>query len=226
MPSVLPSGGFRALSLPRFSVPNVGAALGVCGANGSDPHEGFALLCCLGFLLLQFAPRFAMRHAYCSLNALKGGRVWTAVTANLIHGHYAHLFHNALQVLHLGPVLHSALGCERSASLILLSCLATSAASVLWHGILGNRPGAGSVGASGVVMAFVSANAALFPHVAVRMYGFELTAAQVPLVYLLFDVLAASSTQGGRADSIDVSAHAGGALAGWYLGRAWKPWYL
>ena len=65
-------------------------------------------------------------------------------------------------------------------------------------------------------------NAALFPQVAVVMYGVELTAWQVPLLYLFFDALSAS----GRRGDVDVSAHAGGAAAGWLLASRWRPWWL
>ena len=222
----LPSAG-GGLSLPSFPRDwNLASSVCTSGASGR-PDEMFALLCVCGFLLLQWSPRFAMRHGFCSLSSLSEGRLWTIVTSNFIHGNPAHLLHNVINVLHLGPVIHSALGCERAAKLLGASMLASSAASVLWHGMYHARRGGGSVGASGVTMALVAANAALFPHVVVRMYGFELTAGQLPLMYLLLDVISAGGRRGAAAaDSIDISAHLGGALAGWALGTRWKPWYL
>jgi len=211
-------------SMARVSLPRLGASEWLCSSGAAGPHEQFALLCCVGFLLLQMAPTFTMRHGYCSLSALRSGRVWTILTANLVHGNLVHLMHNAINVLHLGPVVESALGCDRFVSLLLTSMLATSAASVAWHGFVKHRPGGGSVGASGVTMALLAANAALYPHVVVRMYGVELTAAQVPLVHLLVDAVSASA--GGAGRDLDVSAHVGGALAGWVLGQRWRPWYL
>ena len=50
----------------------------------------------------------------------------------------------------------------------------------------------------------------------------QLTAAQLPIAYLLLDAISASGRQG----QVDVSAHAGGALAGWMLAKRWRPWWL
>ena len=195
-----------------------------CAAGSSAPHELFAQLCIVGFLLFQFSPRVSMRHAYCSLNALRDGRLWTALTANVAHAHPLHLLHNMLQLLHLGPVVHSVLGCEKSLMLLVLASLASSAASVVWHGVLHRRGGAGSVGASGVVSALLAANAVFFPNTIVHLYGFELSALPALAVYLLLDALPTGGRQAGG--EIDVSAHAGGVLAGWVLAKRWKPWYL
>lgn len=198
-------------------------ATSVCQTDGAAPHEQLALLFIFGFAAFQFAPRVCMRHGICSLEAVQSGRLWTAVTANLIHANPAHLLHNMLQVLHLAPIVQSAIGCEKALLLLLGCMLGASAASVLWHGILGGKRHAGSVGGSGVAMGLVAANGALFPRVKVIMYGFELNAASVPLVYLLFDVLSSAGQRGG---DIDISAHAGGAVTGWLLATRWKPWWL
>ena len=212
-------------SFARLSLPRLGASEWMCSSPGAaGPHEQFALLCCIGFLCLQMAPQLTMRHGYCNLRALRSGRVWTVLTANLVHGNLYHLMHNAINVLHLGPVVSSALGCDHFVSLLLVAMIATSAASVAWNDLVKARPGGGSVGASGVTMALVAANAALYPRVVVRMYGVELTAAQVPLVHILLDAMSASA--GGAGRDLDVSAHVGGAVAGWVLGQRWRPWYL
>ena len=210
-----------SVSWPAFSIK------GFCKASSaSAPHEPFAFLCCLGFLLLQMSPRIAMRHAYCSLNALRDGRMWTLITSNFLHGNPAHLLHNVLNVLHLGPVVASALGCERATMLLGAAMLTTSLASVVWHGVLNHRPGGGSVGASGVTMALLAANAALYPNVRVTMYGIQLDAYMVPLMHLILDVLSARSGGAAQgANDIDVSAHLGGAVAGWVLGLRWRPWF-
>ena len=217
----LPSLPSVSLGLPSLTGGRLSSL--VCNADGAAPHEHMAFLFIVGFLLQQLAPpRVMARHAHCSLSALRQGRVWTLLTANLAHANPAHLLHNLLQLLHLGPILHGALGCEKAAGLLLATCLAASAGSVLWHGVLGGRAGAGSVGGSGVAMGLVAANAALFPHVTVVFYGLELQAHLVPLFYLALDVLSA----GGRRGDVDVSAHAGGAAAGWFLATRWRPWWL
>lgn len=188
------------------------------GGSGSAPHEAFVLLCIVGWLLWQVAPGVMARHSICSLRALREGRVWVLLTSNLSHPSPLHLLHNMLQVLHFGPVLHSALGCENLLALLASAALASSVASVAWHGYLSGRRGgasAGSLGASGVVMALVAANAALFPRIVVRMYGVDLSAAGLFVVYTAIDVLSQRDDEG----HIDASAHAGGALCGWLLAR-------
>lgn len=204
---------FTSLAVPDFSV---------CRHADSAPHELFAMLCLATFVLMSAAPRFGWRHCSCSLSALRAGRLWTLLSSNMAHGSVPHLANNLMQILNLGPMIHAAIGCERALGLLACACLASSLSSVFWHGVLGGRAGAGSIGASGVAMALVAANAALFPSVGVRMYGVELSAHHLPLAYLLLDAFSARGQRG----EVDLSSHVGGALAGWVLAQRWKPWYL
>lgn len=64
-------------------------------------------------------------------------------------------------------------------------------------------------------MSLVAANAVLYPHVVVHVYGLEVQAAALPFVYILADILAGCGLT-------DVSAHAGGAACGWTLAQRWK----
>jgi membrane associated rhomboid family serine protease len=190
-----------------------------CRADAGTPHELFALVCIGVFVLAQVAPGFVARHCICSYGAVRGGRLWVLLTSNVAHFSPTHLFNNLLQVLHFGPIVHSALGCERFAVLLLCCALASSSASVLWHGWMHGRSSDGSIGGSGVASAIVAANAALFPRVVVSMYGIELTAGAHLLLYLLLDALSI-----GRV--ADVAAHAGGAACAWALVQHWRPWWL
>ena len=216
-------GAFRTwVSLPTVPVlvewPFTAA---ICRGKGEGtPHELFALVCVLVFILAQVAPRLVWRHCTCSWSAVRSGRPWVMVTANFTHFSPVHLLHNVLQVLQLGPIVYQTLGCEKTAALLALASLAASSASVLFHWVR-RQPSAGSVGGSGVAMALMAANAALFPHVVVRMYGFELDSAAAPLLFILLDVL----SQGSHNSEIDVSAHIGGALCGWMLVQRWRPWW-
>ena len=125
------------------------------------PHEQLALLALLGFVVAINFPRFTRRHGFCSLDALRGGRLWTLVTSNFADGEPAHLLHNLLHLLHLGPVMHGALGCNKAAQLLLAIAIASSFASIFWNGVLGGRSHTPAVGGSGLVMGLVAANAAL-----------------------------------------------------------------
>ena len=206
------------LNLPR-SLQD--AAAPFCARDALPPHELFAMLCIVGYLAVEFAPRKTWPNALCSVSSMRAGRVWTLFFSNLVHANFVHLVNNLVQILNLGPFLFPTLGCERSLGLFVCAMLASSVASLLWHGYYKGRRGAGSIGASGVAMALVAANAALFPDVVVHVYGVELTAAQVPVAYLLLDVMLSRPGM-----EIDVSSHVGGALAGYVLARRWRPWYL
>ena len=187
-------------------LPVPATSLAVCdGAGGGAPHELFLALCLVALVLWQVAPRFMWRHAACSLRAVQQGRV-----------------HNALQLLHFGSILRSALGCERLLTLLATASVASSAASLLWHA-LAERPSEASVGASGVACALVAANAALFPDTLVHFYGIEMPAAHQLLVFVALDLAA----QAGGERPVDGAAHAGGAACGWLLARRWRglPWW-
>ena len=77
-------------------------------------------------------------------------------------------------------------------------------------------------------MGLVAANAALYPHVLVRMYGVEMGAQQLLMVYLLLDVVQhqGGPAGGGGMRQVDVSAHAGGAAVGWVLATRWRRWWM
>jgi membrane associated rhomboid family serine protease len=124
-------------------------------------------------------------------------------------------------LLEVGPIAQVVLGCDDLLVIMLGAALASSFASIAWHGVLGNRPSDGSLGASGVVMALVAANAALFPRTHVLIYGLEVPAPHAVLFYLFLDVLAQSRVAGGGG-GIDVSSHVGGALFGWLYVKRWR----
>lgn len=216
-----------SMRMPSMRMPTslVAAA---CSRDSPPPHESFALLCVAGIAVCWLAPRVAWRHGVCSLGAVRAGRPWVMLTANVAHFSAVHLAHNLLTILHLGPLVHAALGCERALCLLLASGLAASAASVLWHAALSRRDGSfhqdeGSVGASGVAIGLAAANAVLYPRTGVRMYGADLSAGQQLVLYLALDALAARGGAGGS--SVDVSAHVGGAIAGYALASRWgTPW--
>jgi len=244
------------IKLPAFAavLPSSRRARGSAAASAAsymctssfEPAEQLVLLSVLLHLLWLTRPRCMVRHAVCSLDAVQRGRVWTLLTANASHAAFPHLLHNCIHLLQLGPLLHATLGCSDLLALMLTAALASSAASLLWNGVLGGRPKeggppaprsslssrsawptprtspsrAGSLGASGVAMAMVAANAALYPRALVHVYGLELPAPHAALLYLVVDVVASSSGHGGG--GVDASAHAGGAAVGYALARRWQ----
>ena len=195
--------------------------LSVCdGAGGGAPHEVFLALCLVALVLWQVAPRFMWKHAACSLRAVQQGRVHTMLTANVSHLYPLHLLHNALQLLHFGSILRSALGCERLLTLLATASVASTAASLLWHA-LAERPSEASVGASGVACALVAANAALFPGTLVHFYRIDMPAAHQLLVAVR------STSPRRRAASGRRRRRPRGAACGWLLARRWRglPWW-
>lgn len=218
-----------ALALPSLRLPD--SAVGsICGVGGGAPMA-FVWLLLAGFVVAQIAPtRVVLRHASCSLAAMLEGRLWTMLTANLVHFSPIHLLNTLLQAMHYGPIVQATLGCERTLQLLGAVAAASSLASVCFHGLLRGRRHEGSVGASGVACGLIGANAALFPRTRVRLLGMELEAYQQLLLYLALDAIAARDRgrarrggAGGAAGEIDLSAHVGGAAAGWALARRWAP---
>jgi len=190
-------------------------------ASGYSPCELLVMLTLVVHLLFRVYPRAMMRHCVCSLRAVQECRVWVLLTSAVSHASLLHLVHNCIHLLQVQPLANAALGCDNLLTLMFAAALVSSAASIAWHGILGNRPRDGSLGASGVVMALVAANAALFPHTPVLVYGIQMTAAQSVLFYLVLDVATQHSGLGGGG-GIDASAHIGGAACGWLLAHRWR----
>lgn len=206
----------------------------VCnGSAGFDPHELFALLCILGFVLWQYFPYLMLKNAVCSWDNMSRGRIWVVLTANISHQVLLLLIHNVMQVLQFGPVLQAALGCERLLTLLGCASIASSATSLAWalaHGPQRHIPD--NFGASGVVFAFQGANAALFRTTLLRVYGFEMR----PEQWLALSLILECAWQQRRIDyrrprvwfayrffePIDVSAQVGGTLCGWLLVQHWQ----
>merc|ERR1711871_1326388 len=181
------------IPLPAFpSLPSLQRAwpFEMCREGAPMPHELFAMACVCAFVIARFVPSFCMRNAVCSLTAVRSGRLWTLLCSNIVHFAPFHLVNSLIQTLHLGPLIHASLGCERTAALLLCASLAASTSSLVWHGIIRGRADEGSIGGSGVAMALVAANAVLYPRIIVHVYGLEVPASALPLVYLLTDVLA------------------------------------
>lgn len=188
----------------------------VCGSEYS-PYEILVMVSLVMHFLWRMYPRLMDRHAVCSLRAVQQGRVWVLVSSAVSHASFFHLIHNCMHLLQAGPITQAALGCEDLLMLIMGAALASSFASIVWHGMLGNRPSTGSLGASGIVMALVAANVTLFPHTNVLVYGLDMAAPNAVLFYMVLDVVAQSD--GAR---VDASAHIGGALWGLFYAQRWR----
>ena len=185
-------------------------ALHMCSRGAAEPHAVLTAVLVGVHLAWLMYPRCTQRHCLCSRRALAGGRVHTLITSNLLHLRIYHLAHNALIIHQYAPRLLLSLGCDRFVELLLLACIGSSVASVIWS----PRGGGASIGASGIAMATLAAHAAIDPYTATYVYGLDLPAAHTALAYLLLDVALHSG------EGVDASAHVGGALCGWALARS------
>lgn len=231
--------------LPLPSVPPALAdPLGVCArwlcarnASGGTwaPHEAFGVACLVVFALWHVLPEGVMwRHFTTSPSALRSGRVWTLLTAAVSHCEPIHLLHNLLSIFAVAPQLAARVPCRELAELLLASALASSCASLLaaYSADRARHAAPPSLGASGVVLALAAARATLSPAQRCAVYGVEMPASHALLVQLALDCALAAyahSTRrhgAGRAAAdvqVDVAAHAGGALCGWWIARTrWR----
>lgn len=63
--------------------------------------------------LWQIFPKVAERHLVFSFPALRAGRIWTFLTAQLSHARLQHLLVNLMTLSYLGPTAHEVLGRSR-----------------------------------------------------------------------------------------------------------------
>lgn len=220
--------------LPVPALPfTIADQLGPCAralcTGGFAAHESFALLCLVVFALWHILPHGLMyRHFTASLAGLRAGRAWTLLTSAISHSDPLHLAHNLVSLFSIAPQLAARARCHEIAELLILSALASSCASLAWARASGGaRHSAPSLGASGVVLALAGARATLMPSRACVVYGVEMPASHALLAQLgldcALDVLTSEQRAGGRRAEIDVAAHAGGALCGWWYARTrWR----
>ncbi len=131
-------------------------------------------------------------------------RYHTLITAVFSHEDLAHLAHNMLWLLAVGPEIQVQLGREQTLLLYVLGGICGALSSALVHGAHFE-----GVGASGAVYALEACNCCMQPH---RMYvwaGMQVTSMQLLGSRLTLDVV--SHFQGSR---VDYAAHLGGAVAG------------
>ncbi len=165
-----------------------------------------------------------LRHGALSSHGLWGGAVWTPVTYALLHGSLTHLLINGLGLFFVGRILQDTLGSARLAWLTLAGALGGAAA---WVAVYFDRPGT-VIGASAVVMAYLTVFACLHPWRPVTILVFFvlpvtiqpawliLIVGLVELLGFLLKEWPGSTTLYGIAHS----AHLGGMLAGWLFYRA------
>ena len=164
-----------------------------------------------------------LRYGALSADELRDGQVWTLLSYALLHGNLTHLLINGLGLFFVGRILQDALGSTRLAWLTVVGALGGAAA---WLAVYFNRPGS-VIGASGIVMAYLTVFACLYLWRRVTLLVFFIIPVTIQPVWLiavvggmeLIGFLLKELPGSGTFYGITHAAHLGGMAAGWLFYR-------
>lgn len=164
-----------------------------------------------------------LRYGALSTRGLGAGEIWRTLTYALLHGGLAHLLLNGLGLFFIGRTLQEVLGPVRLGWLTVAGALG---GATLWFAFHWNRPG-NVVGASGIVMTYLTVFACLYPRRSMTMLLFFVIPVTIQPIWLLgilagIDLLGLFTQELPRSASlygVAHSAHLGGVAAGWIFYR-------
>lgn len=186
------------------------------------PHEGyfvtpiimyanialFFLMVFAGKGFLTFQSDDLIAWGACYAPRVSEGEWWRLLSATFLHGGVAHLFANMVCLFYVGTHLEELMSRSRYLCVYLLSALAGSVASLLWH----TEPIV-AVGASGAIFGLYGAYIAL-------LLGGVYPKSHAKFVLRETAIFVGINLLAGIVPGIDNAAHIGGLLCGLLLGFA------
>ncbi len=143
-----------------------------------------------------------------SRDAIAQGRVWTLVTAALLHVDVLHLLFNLLGLWYFGKLVEETLGGVRFFAFFWMAAVLSHVPYLAVQYATGDSTP--TIGASGIVMAALVFAALRYPGLPLSLMGFPIVLWQVAAVYVAIDLFGA--LRGG--DIVDHWTHLGGAAFG------------
>lgn len=186
-----------------------------------------------GFALWRLAPNLMQTHATVSIEGLRAGRVWTALTAAFSHKDVYHLGANMVGLYFFGRDVGRLFGGKRLLMLYMAGGVAGSLAHCGWYYYQACKTGEGrygrarwfgftpsALGASAAVNALTVCDILLYPTRTVLLYAIiPMPAALLGVLWLLNDV---SGAMDGHRGHIAHAGHLGGAATGLAFFLAYK----
>jgi membrane associated rhomboid family serine protease len=149
---------------------------------------------------------------------LRSGRVWTLVLATLGHANASHLVGNLIGVWVFGGIAEEALGRRGFVRLTLMATIGAWIPYLVVQAITGDS--VPTLGASGVVLAYVAAAALRRPETPIHLMGvFPVPLWLLGLVFVALDLGGISGQFSGGGVGVNHMVHLTGALIGWWAHR-------
>jgi membrane associated rhomboid family serine protease len=203
------SDGRLAYAVQRVTEMREGAAAGI--ERRLQTREGRTVLGFIGANIAVYCAwkvlpsAFMVRHFTSSLEAMRRGRVWTALMANLSHMGIFHLAANMYLLDMFGHEVAAIITPERFVVLYIAGGLASVMASLAARRVMRNN--VLSLGASGSVMAVITAFTCLFPNRELSILNtWTLPATDALALWALCDACGLLGSFG----KVDFGAHLGG----------------